>query len=142
MQRPPSVQRFEQVYLASIALSLLGWFIDWPLLQARLAEDPRTAHFGWMLTVMLVLSIAVPVLLWFFAARRASGTAKWIVTILAALSVVRLLIDLPALLGGTMALRSFALGAATTAANVWAAALLFRPDARAWFEQDVVGEVE
>ena len=141
MQRPPSIVRFGQLYLAGIVLSVIGWAIDWPLMQERLAADPRTERFGWMLVVVAALSIAVPVLLWFLTARRASGVARWIVIVLAALSVVRMLIDLPAFLGGGMSALSFGVGAATTLLSLASAALLFRADARAWFgEQAGEGE--
>ncbi|WP_375270204.1 hypothetical protein [Sphingomonas sp.] len=142
MERPASIRRFEQWYLAGIALSLIGWAIDWTWMQERLAADPRTAGFGWMLGVMLVLNVAVSLLLWFLTARRGSVVAKWIVVVLAGLSVARLLVDLPALLEGAMSVVSFAVGAATTLVNVVAAVLLFRADARAWFGEDVTGEVE
>lgn len=142
MERPASIRRFEQWYLAGVALSLVGWTVDWSAMQARLAADPRTAAFGWMLGAMLVLSIAVSLLLWFLTARRGSVIAKWIVVVLAGLSVVRLLVDLPALLAGAMSGLSYAVGAATTLVNIAAAAMLLRADARAWFGEDVTGEVE
>lgn len=134
MQRPRSIVTFERLYLASIALSLIGWYVDWTSLQAQLAADPRTARFGWMLGAMLVLSIAVPLLLWFFAARRGSVFAKWVVVVLAALTVVRSLVDLPVMLSGGMNVASFAIGTVTTLLGVAAAATLFRADARAWFD--------
>jgi peptidoglycan/LPS O-acetylase OafA/YrhL len=123
------------LYLAAIALSLLGWYADWSSLQAQLAADPRTVRVGWMLPVMLVLSIAVPLLLWFFTARRASVVAKWIVTMLAAVAVIRSLFDLPVVLRGAMEVASFAIGLATTIVSIAAAAMLFRADARGWFNQ-------
>lgn len=142
MERPASIRRFEQWYLDGIALSLVGWAVDWSAMQARLAADPRTANFGWMLGAMLVLSTAVSLLLWFLTARRGSVIAKWIVVVLAGLSVVRLLVDLPALSAGAMSVLSYAVGVATTLVNIAAAAMLFRADARAWFGEDVMGEVE
>lgn len=135
ISRPPSIATFERLYLAAIALSLLGWYADWSSLQAQLAADPRTVRVGWMLPVMLVLSIAVPLLLWFFTARRASVVAKWIVTMLAAVAVIRSLFDLPVVLRGAMEVASFAIGLATTIVSIAAAAMLFRADARGWFNQ-------
>lgn len=142
MQRPASIVRFEQFYLASLAASLISWFVEWPLMEARLAANPQTAAFGWMLSVMLVLNVAVSLLLWFFTARRASVVAKWIVVVFAGLSVLRLLLNLPAALQGALSATSLILALVTTGLSVAAAALLFRTDARAWFGEDVVGEVE
>ena len=142
MQRPASIVRFEQCYFASLAASLIGWFVEWPLMEARLAANPQTAPFGWMLSVMLVVSVAMSLLLWFFTARRASVVAKWIVVVFAGLSVLRLLLNLPAALQGALSATSLILALVTTGLSVAAAALLFRGDARAWFGEDVVGEIE
>lgn len=142
MQRPSSIVRFEQFYLTSLACSLVGWLIDWPLMQARLAANAQTAPFGWMLSVMLVLSIGVSLLLWFLTARRASVVAKWIVVVFAGLSAIRLLLNLPAVLNGAITVTSLVAALATTGLNVAAATMLFREDARAWFGEDVMGEVE
>ncbi|WP_298813635.1 hypothetical protein [uncultured Sphingomonas sp.] len=140
MPRPASIITFERLYLAGLALSLVSWALDWPLMQARLAANPQTAPFGWMLSVMLLLNIAGSLLLWFFTARRASVVAKWLVVVFAGLSALRFLLNLPAALGGAMTATSLLLATLTTGLSVTAAAMLFRTDARAWFGEDVDGD--
>jgi hypothetical protein len=140
MQRPASINTFERLYLAGLALSLVGWIVDWPLMQARLAANPQFAQFGWMPAVMMVLSITVSLLLWYFAARRGSVVAKWIVVVFAAVVALLFLINLPAALGGATGAASLVLSVATTGLRVAAAAMLFRADARAWFGEDVDGD--
>ncbi|SEK55611.1 hypothetical protein SAMN05216382_0639 [Sphingomonas palmae] len=141
MQRPASIITFERLYLSGFALSLVSWVVDWPAMQAKLAANPQTKPFGWMLFVMLGLNIAITLLLWFFTARRASVVAKWIVVVLAGLSALRFLFNLPAALGGAMGAPSLILSVLTTALGVAAAAMLFRFDARAWFGEDVTDEL-
>ncbi|WP_294191783.1 hypothetical protein [uncultured Sphingomonas sp.] len=141
MQRPASIVTFERLYLAGFALSLVSWVVGWPAMQAKLAANPQTAPFGWMLFVMLGLNIALTLLLWFFTARRASVVAKWIVVVLAGLSALRFLFNLPAALGGAVSAPSLILSTLTTALNVAAAAMLFRFDARVWFGEDVTDEL-
>ncbi|WP_294354886.1 hypothetical protein [uncultured Sphingomonas sp.] len=141
MQRPASIVTFERLYLAGFALSLVSWVVGWPAMQAKLAANPQTAPFGWMLFVMLGLNIALTLLLWFFTARRASVVAKWIVVVLAGLSALRFLFNLPAALGGAVSAPSLILSTLTTALSVAAAAMLFRFDARVWFGEDVTDEL-
>ena len=90
--RPPAILYFERLYLASLGLSVIGWAISWPVLSARMAVDPRTAGFGWLLPAGLALSVAISLALWFFVARRASRIARTIAVVLTALSVLRLLL--------------------------------------------------
>lgn len=142
MQRPASIITFERLYLASLVLSLAGWAVDWPLMQARLAANPQFAPFGWMPVVMLLLSITVSLVLWFFAARRGSVVAKWLVVVFAGVAALLFLINLPAALGGAVRAASLILAVATTGLRVAAAAMLFRVDARAWFGEDVDGDVD
>ena len=147
MQRPASIVIFERLYLASLALSLIGWAVDWPQMQARLAANPQTAPFGWMLFVMLGLNVATTLLLWFFTARRASVVAKWIVVVFAGLSALRFLFNLPAMLGGAIGATSLIVSVLTMVLVIAAAAMLFRLDAREWFgdgpsDDDLAEEVQ
>lgn len=141
MQRPSSIITFERLYLAGFALSLIGWAVDWPNMEARLAANPQTRPFGWMLFVMLALNVIVTLLLWYFTARRASVVAKWIVVVFAGLSALRFLFNLPAALGGAMGAPTLILSVLTTALSVAAAAMLFRLDARAWFGEDLSNDL-
>ena len=138
--RPPAIVFFERLYLSSLGLSVIGWAISWPALSARMAADPRTAGFGWLLPAGLALSVAITLALWFCVARRASRVARTIAVVLAALSVLRLLLNLPAMLSGAMPPLAAILSIATVALGVVAVVALYRPDARSWCGEDWEGD--
>lgn len=129
MTRPSSIVRFERLYLASFALGLLGWWLTWSDLAARLAHDPRTASFGWMLPAAFMLNVALTLIPWYAVARRALGWVRWIV---ATLTVLHLLVLLPGLLGAPFATTSL-LGLLRVALELAAVTQLFAADALAWF---------
>ncbi len=138
--RPPSIERFERLYLASFAVSLLGWAFSWQSTADRLAIDPKTAAFGWLLPAALALSGAITVLLWYLIARRASLAAKWVVTILTGLTVVRFVINLTVVFRGSVPMVATLLSAAIVVLSVAATVQLFKADARAWFGEDLSAE--
>ena len=132
--RPQSIQLFEKVYLASIAIGLVNAVLSWSQVDAMLA-DPRMQAAGvgtGTLVLGVVIGILVPLLLWYFIARRASNVAKWIYVVLTAVGLFGFLSALanPMAPKGLITL----LGAAATGLQVYGAWLLFRPDAAAWFE--------
>lgn len=139
MPRPPSIVRFERLYFASFGVGLIGWAVTWNTLSARLATDPRTAPYGWLLPAAVVLGAAISLALWYLAARRASLAAKWIVVVLTAIAMLRFVINVPAMLRGLMTPGELTLSIAALALSVAAAARLFRVDARAWFGEDTYG---
>ncbi|KQN80597.1 hypothetical protein [Sphingomonas sp. Leaf62] len=133
--RPSSIVRFDRLYLASIVVGLVGNVIEWPVTMARLTENPQTAALGSGAAVaaggMIATGVLIALLLWFFAAKRASNVARWIVAAFTAFSVGSLLLGLAggAVIldaGGIIRLVAVALQAAATV-------FLFRPDAAAWF---------
>lgn len=133
--RPVSIVRFDRLYLASIAIGLIGNIVEWPVTMARLTENPETAALGSGAAIaaggMIVTGVLIALLLWFFAARRASNVARWIVAVFTAFSVGSLLIGFTggAVIldaGGIIRLVAVTLQAAATI-------FLFRPDAAAWF---------
>ncbi len=78
---------------------------------------------------ILGMTMAISLLLWWLASRRASNAARWILAVLAAFGLVSLLLslgDLPML-----HMLSAVLINAVQIAAVW---FLFRPDAAAWFK--------
>lgn len=140
--RPPSIVRFERLYLASFVVSLIGWAFSWQQTADRLAIDPKTASYTWLLPAALLLSCAITLTLWYFAARRASLAAKWVVTILTGLAAVRFAINLMVVAGGKVPVTALLLSAAILALSVAAAVQLFRPDARLWFGEGLDPEEE
>ncbi|KQM32192.1 hypothetical protein [Sphingomonas sp. Leaf10] len=133
--RPVSIVRFDRLYLASIVVGLIGNIIEWPVTIARLTENPDTAALGSGAAVaaggMIATGVLIALLLWFFAAKRASNVARWIVTVFTVFAVGSLFIGLAgnAVIvdaGGILRILAVALQAAATF-------FLFGPDAAACF---------
>lgn len=143
MTRPPSIVRFERLYLASFVLGIASRLLGWNTVALRLAGDPRTAPFTWILPVSLVLGVAISLLLWYFAARRASVVAKWIIVVLTGFAMLRFVLNLPAMTRGVLPLADVLVSTAAVLLGVAAAVQLFRADARSWFgEDETIGDVE
>ncbi|MGW8188710.1 hypothetical protein [Sphingomonas hankookensis] len=140
--RPSSIVRFDRLYLASIAVGLIGNILEWPLTMARLAENPDTAALGSTAAVaaggMIAIGVVIALLLWFFIARRGSNVAKWILVVFTVFAIGSLVLGFTtgAVIldaGGIVRLVAVALQTA-------AVAFLFRPDAAAWFAPAIVDE--
>ena len=132
--RPQSIELFEKVYLGAIAIGLVNTVLSWSQVDALLA-DPRMQAAGLgtgTLVFGVVIGILVPLLLWFFIARRASNVAKWIYVVLTALGLFGFLSALanPMVPKGLVTV----LGAAAVGLQVFGAWLLFRPDSAAWLD--------
>ena len=132
--RPKSIEMFEKVYLGAIAIGLVNTVISWSQVSAILA-DPRMRAVGMgsgTLVFGVVVGMLIPLLLWYFIARRASNVAKWIYVVLTALGLFGYLSSLanPLVPKGLITV----LGLVTVGLEVYAAWLLFRPDAAAWLE--------
>lgn len=133
--RPVSIVRFDRLYLASIVVGLIGNIIEWPVTLARLTENPDTAALGSSAAIaaggMIATGVMIALLLWFFAAKRASNVARWIIAVFTAFAVGSLLFGFGAGavildVGGVLRILAVVLQAAATF-------FLFRPDAAAWF---------
>ena len=138
--RPPSIIRFDQLYLGSLAFRLVIFALGYDALIAKMKAGPGAAELGldgpgiWFAIVgfgKLGISMVILLLLWWLASRRASNVARWILAIFAAL---RLVILLP-LLGDLSMLQMPQIIAEVvfTAVQIAAVWFLFRPDAAAWF---------
>ncbi|HVF92826.1 MAG TPA: hypothetical protein VM900_00775 [Sphingomonas sp.] len=132
MIRPPSIVKFEYCYLGAWALGLINTAINWSRYQQMAQVQQANAAVGsWYLPTIIGVGILIPLILWYFVARRASVIAKWIVVVFAALAVsgavfTLLVASFATGIGAMLALGGYAL-------QVAAAWLLFRPDAKAWF---------
>ncbi|MDR6789594.1 hypothetical protein J2Y58_002967 [Sphingomonas sp. BE138] len=140
--RPASIVRFERLYLASFVVSLIGWAFSWQMTADRLAVDPKTAQFGWLLPAALLLSCAITLALWYLVARRASLAAKWVVTVLTGLATVRFVINLAVVFRGSVPVVAMLLSAAIVALSVAATLQLFHADAKRWFGEALEDEHE
>ncbi|WP_298670635.1 hypothetical protein [uncultured Sphingomonas sp.] len=139
MQRPPSIVRYEQLYIASFILGLIVSALTWQVQRAALSANPLAAGAQWLVPAAMVTGIVIAVTLWYFTARRPSTAAKWVVVVLAAFSVLRIAGNLVMLMKGAFALPVL-LAIVAPALYVAAAVLLFRPDARRWFGEKIDGE--
>ncbi|MFD1786946.1 hypothetical protein ACFSC3_05100 [Sphingomonas floccifaciens] len=135
MLRPKSIDLFERCYLGGWAVGLINTLISW----TNVRQDPRIIAAAeqvgsWYLSTITAIGLAIPLILWFFIARKGSVVAKWIMVGLTALGVAGLALSFargqyPAGIAGI-------LGLAGVVLNIAAAAMLFRPDAKPWFGED------
>ncbi|PZU09675.1 hypothetical protein [Sphingomonas sp.] len=138
MSRPPSILLFERLWIAALMLGAVNMVIAWPLtlaayrasgLFAALRVEPR---LGLLLIDMLTLLIQLSVLI--LVSRAGSRIARGIVFLLAAWALVmiaRMAGEREAVPGaqGMLAAICIFLQAA-------GAAILLRPDARAWMGRE------
>ena len=132
--RPQSIELFEKVFLGSIALGLVNTALSWGALTASLqgAGNPAATMGPSLMIFSIALSLVISLLLWFFIARRASNVAKWIYVVITAIGVFGVLSSLanPLMPKGLTMIGGFV----ATGLQVFAAWLLFKPDAVAWLE--------
>lgn len=140
--RPVSIVRFEQAYLASIALWLLHLVLSWGDQMAAVEVYPAAQGnpqvieiIQWFLIAVYAAALLLWVLLWYFTARRASAVAKWLVVLFFAFSALSLLSTVPGVMAGAINLVSIALTALMFVLHAAAIWMLFRADARAWFNR-------
>ena len=135
MMRPTSIKLFEILFLAGMLMSIASTWLGWDAVtsQARAQADGAQVSDTFFL-VFTAIAYAVPLILWYLVARRASNIAKWILTIFFVAQAAFMLISLsrgamPASLVDYLGLAVFVLVAV-------AIAMLFRADARAWLAGD------
>ena len=133
--RPQSIELFEKVYLASIAISLVAVAVGWQRLTAESHARLATVSEGTVQGVLIgtaALVFAISLLLWFLVARKASNVAKWSLVALTAWGVYSLLKEI--VFSTVPKELDLALNAVSTLLGVYAVWLLFRPDAVAWLK--------
>ena len=98
--RPPSIVNFERLFLAALALGLIGLVLGFDAATAQLARESALRQLGIGASELLIgvsaAWLAIYLLLWFLIARKASNVAKWILVILSAIGAI---FFLPALTG-------------------------------------------
>ncbi len=132
--RPTSIVLFERLFLLSLAIALVNGFLQYDALVAQVGNDPALAQLGWgsgAILVVMAISLLIPLLLWYFIARRASNIAKWILVVMTLLGLLFVNLD-PGQLGSLAGIASLAV----TILQLVAIVLLFRADARAWLSDD------
>lgn len=129
---------FERCYIAAFAVGVMITVLTWPALRA-MAVPAQAIVGNWYLPAITLIGVAIPLLLWYFIARRGSAVAKWIATVLFALSVIGSAISLVS--GGYLLALGSLLGVARLALLAAAIWFIFRPDTRAWFGEKPEGGV-
>lgn len=132
--RPQSIRRFDLFYLASLALSVLGFALGYDAVvrqvEAQSAQAGVPLGAGFAIGTFAVI-FAIGLLLWFLVSRKRVGIAKWIIALLFIID----LLDLPAIVMGEMTvLRILAL--LTLVLRAVAVVYLFHPDTKAWLARD------
>ena len=90
--RPISIVNFERCYLGAIVVGLVNSFISIPVMMRTPKVAQAAATFGpGFLYGSILFGIVVTLLLWYFAARRASVVAKWIIVVFFAFGVLGIL---------------------------------------------------
>ena len=128
--RPPSIVMFDRLFLVSLALSVLGLALNFTAISQQVLATPGLADAGigsGFFIGAVAVSYAISLLLWFFVAHKGSNVAKWILVVLAAISLV----SLPGLLAGPWDLTAI-LNLASYVLQIAALGFLFRADAKAW----------
>lgn len=132
--RPASIIRFEQLFLGALAADLLAAILALETNLAALKANPATAGMGaGALIGMLILYVAFALVLWFFAARRRSVVAKWLLSIWFIVSTCGLALSL--FQGQLFGLATY-LGWVAYGLRAWSVSYLFKPDADTWFAKD------
>ncbi|HET9509647.1 MAG TPA: hypothetical protein VFO80_00720 [Sphingomonas sp.] len=132
MIRPKSIELFERCYLGGWAVGLVNTLINWSNVRQDARVVAAAEQVGtWYLPTITAIGLIIPLVLWFFIARKGSVVAKWIMVVLTAIGVIGLALafargDYPVALAGLLGLVGVVL-------NIAAAAMLFRPDAKLWF---------
>lgn len=126
--RPASIQWFERIYFATLAIGLVNLLVHFGKLREVMGNTGGT--IGIMLTSFAV-GIGISLLFWYLVARRASNIAKWFLVVL----VVIGLLGLPGgfAMTGTLGVTYVAIGALSTLLQATATGLLFTSESRRWF---------
>lgn len=126
--RPASIQWFERIYFATLAIGLINLLVHYGTLRDVMGNNGGTMG---LVMVSFLAGIAISLLFWYLVARRASNIAKWFLVVL----VVIGLVGLPGgfAMTGTLGVAYVAIGALSTLLQAVATGLLFTPESRRWF---------
>ncbi|MDG6079480.1 hypothetical protein E3U23_09770 [Erythrobacter litoralis] len=131
--KPTAIKRFDWLYLGAIVLSTVATFINYDSLMAQMEAELATSGAESVSSIALIggfaFGIVVSLALWFLVSVLRIGLVKWIIAIFAGWGAVSFVLSM--LQTGFDV--SLVLGAIAVIMNVAAAALLFTPEARAWF---------
>jgi hypothetical protein len=139
MTRPASIVRFEQIYLAYWLVGIVNAAISWErnaqMVRASGLDAALPGYQWWTIGIGLL----IPLILWFFIARRGSAIAKWVLVVFLGIGILSMV--------AIVAMGRFEMGLPggltvvamlLQATAVW---MLFRPDTHEWFGEVDVPEV-
>lgn len=89
--KPQAIAWFDRLFMAGMAFSTVDAAIQWPILMADLDADPALARSGASLAIgiaLVVLGFGLYLLLWYFVSLKASRVARWIMVVMAVLTIV------------------------------------------------------
>ena len=141
--RPESIRRFDMLYLGSIVLSVVGYFMSYDAMVGQMKAQTVAAGIelgsGVVIATMAV-GIAISLLLWFLVSRKASTIAKWIVVLFFVVGLLSAAgVWTPSLFSGAWTLLK-TVSALVLLLEAAAVYFLFQPDAKAWFSGPAVDE--
>lgn len=135
MQRPPSIVRYEQLYIASVVLSLIVGLLTYQTRVDLLSANPQVATLAQPIVLgTTAIGLFISAVLWWYTARQPGIVAKWIVVVFAAFAAIGVLLAVPTLMrSGPVPIYAIVAGIVANALYIAAAVMLFRADAKLWF---------
>ncbi|HYI64692.1 MAG TPA: hypothetical protein VEW71_07390 [Allosphingosinicella sp.] len=132
--RPRSIVYFERILFSILVLGTANGILNWRRSNELLAAQPELGRYWSGYLAFLIFASALLYLsLWYFIARRRSVLAKWIFMAGVAANVLN---RLPRLVRGELnPVALEVLSDIVLLLFIVAAWLLFRPDAKTWFEK-------
>ncbi|CAO1654675.1 hypothetical protein NYA22BAC_03036 [Parasphingorhabdus sp. NYA22] len=128
--RPQSIILFEILFWGSLAVPLLDIVYHCEQIYGDMGGLVSWGtEMTLVLAVVVTVSFATPILLWYFIARRASGIAKWIYTVFLGVGLVAMERTLTEL-----TISEILFSVITQVMALGSVILLFRTDSRIWFE--------
>jgi hypothetical protein len=135
MERPQSIVWFERLYLGAMAIGILNSIVNWSAMQERIAATPNSAMLpSWFVPATMAIGALITLVLWYFVARRGSVVSKWIVTVLFVVGLIGVPTVITGVSSGLITPLQAAFSLVTFVMNAAAVVMLFRPDAKPWFE--------
>ena len=132
--RPKSIELFEKIYLGTVTIGFVIAVFNWVNVSATL-ETPELKALGAgsnFLIGIMALSLILSLLIWYFIARRASNITKWIYVVVTGIGLFGVIGSLanPLTPKGILLVGNIVV----VALQLYAAWLLFKPDAAEWLE--------
>jgi hypothetical protein len=129
---------FDRLYLTALLLGIVGGVLNWQATSAFLANNPAIEALGTGLVYgivvgSVVVGLGINLLLWYFISRRASNAARWIWVVLLVVGLPGTVRTVSGATGMVLPLAGRGILIINVLLQLAAAAMLFRPDARAWF---------